>query len=290
MTLAGVTFRYPGAARDALAGVSFEVAAGEIVALAGDAGAGTSTLLLVATGFAPRLVGGTLTGARRMAGRCGIVFSRPWTQLTGLCSTVGDEVAFGPASLGLARERVLASAGRAMQRLGITHLAVRDPAQLSGGELQRVVVASVLALEPDLLALDDPAAELDPAGADALYGLLPALAAGGTAIVVATPDLERVARVATRAVVLADGRIVADGPTHLLEGTRVAAIARVHLLDVGGIRALDGLEPRIHGVLEESKKRPAGSVRPSPAAASRARGRLADDRGLGTRHRKSRTE
>jgi energy-coupling factor transporter ATP-binding protein EcfA2 len=226
MTLAGVTFRYPGAARDALAAVSFEVAAGEIVALAGDAGAGTSTLLLVATGFAPRLVGGTLTGARRMAGRCGIVFSRPWTQLTGLCSTVGDEVAFGPASLGLARERVLASAGRAMQRLGITPLAVRDPAQLSGGELQRVVVASVLALEPDLLALDDPAAELDPAGADALYGLLPALAAGGTAIVVATPDLERVARVATRAVVLADGRIVADGPTHLLEGTRVAAIAR----------------------------------------------------------------
>jgi energy-coupling factor transporter ATP-binding protein EcfA2 len=226
VALEGVAFRYPGAAREALSGVSLAVAAGEIVALAGDAGAGTSTLLLVATGFAPRLVGGTLTGTRRMAGRCGIVFSRPWTQLTGLCSTVGDEVAFGPASLGVAREPVLASAKRAMERLGITHLAMRDPAHLSGGELQRVVVASVLALEPDLLALDDPAAELDPAGADALYGLLPALASGGMAVLVATPDLQRAARVATRAVVLAAGRVVGDGPTHLLEGTSVAAIAR----------------------------------------------------------------
>jgi energy-coupling factor transporter ATP-binding protein EcfA2 len=226
VALHDAAFRYPGAARDALSGVSLAVAAGEIVALAGDAGAGTSTLLLVATGFAPRLVGGTLSGTRRVAGRCGIVFSRPWTQLTGLCSTVGDEVAFGPASLGLAREQVLAAAKRAMQRLGITRLAMRDPARLSGGELQRVVVASVLALEPDLLALDDPAAELDPAGADALYALLPTLAASGMAILVATPDLERAAGVATRAVVLAAGRVVADGPRHLLEGTAVAAIAR----------------------------------------------------------------
>jgi energy-coupling factor transporter ATP-binding protein EcfA2 len=226
VALENVAFRYPRTATEALAGVSLAVAAGEIVVVAGEVGAGASTLLLVATGFAPRLVGGTLTGTRRLTGRCGIVFSRPWTQLTGLCSTVGDEVAFGPASLGLARETVLASARRAMERLGITHLAARDPAHLSGGELQRVVVASVLALEPDLLALDDPAAELDPAGADALYGLLPSLATGGTAILVATPDLERAASVATRAVVLAAGRVVADGPTHVLAETGVAAIAR----------------------------------------------------------------
>jgi energy-coupling factor transporter ATP-binding protein EcfA2 len=245
LALERVSFAYPGASRPALDDVSLEVAAGEIVVVAGETGAGSSTLLLVATGFAPRLVGGTLTGVRTMAARHpGIVFSRPWTQLTGLCDTVRDEVAFGPASLGLPREAVLAAADRAIEWLGVAPLARRDPAHLSGGELQRVVVAAALALEPDLLALDDPAAELDPAGADTLYALLPQVAADGpTAIVVATPDLQRAARVATRAVVLDGGRLVADGlPRDVLPDTDVAAIARAagcpppYPLDVPALR------------------------------------------------------
>jgi len=212
VSLAAVTFTYPGVDRAALSDLSLDVAAGEIVAVAGAAGAGASTLLLVATGLAPRLIGGTLTGSRTIgARRCGIVFARPWTQLTGLCSTVRDEVAFGPASYGRPREEVLAAAARALEQLGIAHLAARDPAHLSGGELQRVVVAAALALEPDLLALDDPAAELDPDAADALYAMLPALGRAGTAILIATPDLERVGEVATRALALDRGRIVRDG-------------------------------------------------------------------------------
>lgn len=212
VSLAGVTFTYPGAERAALSDLSLEVMAGEVALIAGAAGAGASTLLLVTTGLAPRLVGGTLAGSRTIgARRCGIVFARPWTQLTGLCSTVRDEVAFGPASYGAPREAVLAAAARALEQLGIAHLAARDPAHLSGGELQRVVVAAALALEPDLLALDDPAAELDPDAADALYAMLPALARTGTAILIATPDLERAAAVATRAITLERGRIVRDG-------------------------------------------------------------------------------
>ena len=155
------------------------------------------------------------------------MFSRPWTQLTGLCSTVRDEVAFGPASYGLLKEEVLAAAERAMARLGVTHLAGRDPAQLSGGELQRVVVAAALAMAPDVLALDDPAAELDPEAADGLYATLPEIAAAGTAVLLATPDLDRAARVATRAWVLEGGRVVAQGaPGAVLDGTEVAAVAR----------------------------------------------------------------
>jgi len=223
-----VSFSYPGAERPALEAVSLEVLPGEVIAATGAAGAGTSTLLLVATGFAPRIVGGTLTGVRTIAAaRCGVVFARPWTQLTGLCPTVRDEVAFGPASRGLARADVRAAAERALERLGIAHLAARDPAQLSGGELQRVVVAAALALEPEVLALDDPAAELDPEAADALYDALPGLAAADAAVLLATPDLGRAARVATRAVAMADGRIVAEGaPEKVLTGTEVARLAR----------------------------------------------------------------
>lgn len=228
VALERVTFTYPGASRPALADVSLEIAAGDVIAVTGESGAGASTLLLVATGFAPRVVGGTLAGKRRVAARrCGVVFARPWTQLTGLCSTVRDEVAFGPASLGLPREAVLAAARHAMETLRIEQLAGREPSQLSGGELQRVVVAAALAMEPDVLALDDPAAELDPEAADALYAVLPVIAAAGTGVLLATPDSDRAGRVATRAVALASGRIVVEGaPREVLGDTDVARVAR----------------------------------------------------------------
>lgn len=212
VSMGGVSFRYAGAPVHALSDLSLEIGAGEIVLAAGRPGSGTSTLLLVAGGYAPRVVGGTLEGTRRLgARRPSIVFATPWTQLTGLCRTVAAEVAFGPASHGLERERIRAIVDRQLTRLGVSHLSGRDPATLSGGELQRVIVAAALALEPDLLLLDDPAAELDPAAADALYDLLGELGREGAAVVVATPDLERGARVASRAILLEAGRVIHDG-------------------------------------------------------------------------------
>jgi energy-coupling factor transporter ATP-binding protein EcfA2 len=207
-----LAYRYPGVARPALTDLTLAVERGEVVALAGAVGSGTSTLLLVAGGYAPRLLGGTLVGTRVSAARRpAIVFATPWTQVTGLFQSVRGEVAFGPASFAIPRARVLALTAEALERLGAAHLAGRDPADLSGGELQRVIVAGALAMEPDLLLLDDPAAELDPAGADALYALLPRLAERGVTVLVATPDYERAARVVTRALLLLDGRIVDDG-------------------------------------------------------------------------------
>jgi energy-coupling factor transporter ATP-binding protein EcfA2 len=209
----GCTFRYAGEDAPAIAGLDLEIGPGEVVALAGPAGAGSSTLLMLAGGFAPRLTGGVLDGViERHVRRSAIVFATPWTQLTGLAQTVRAEVAFGPASYGWPRDRVLGLADDAMRRLGVAPLADRDPVTLSGGELQRVVVASALAMEPDLLLLDDPAAELDPDGADALYDLLGVLGRGGTTVLVATPDTARAARAATRALRLEAGCVTADGP------------------------------------------------------------------------------
>ncbi|HVO34070.1 MAG TPA: ABC transporter ATP-binding protein [Gemmatimonadales bacterium] len=275
LALAGVTFTHPGADRAALRGVSLELTAGEIAMVAGAAGAGASTLLLVATGLAPRLVGGTLAGSRTIgARRCGIVFARPWTQLTGLCSTVEDEVAFGPASLGRPLAEVRAAASHAIRQLGIAHLAGRDPAHLSGGELQRVVVAAILALGPELLALDDPAAELDPAAADALYALLPSLAADGMTILIATPDVERAARVATRALVLEQGTVVADGrPADVLPVTEVGSLARAagcpppYPLDVPALLAR--IAPDAGGRAHDSSDAPPAGSGPDTGAIAR---------------------
>jgi energy-coupling factor transporter ATP-binding protein EcfA2 len=245
VTLESVGFTYPGASAPAVRGISLALEAGTVTGVTGPVGAGTSTLLLVAGGFAPRLTGGKLSGSRRLAAdRVGIVFATPWTQLTGLASTVRAEVAFGPASLGSARGAVLAVAEGAMRDLGVTHLADRDPATLSGGELQRVVVASVLAMEPQVLVLDDPAAELDPAGADALYALLPAIARRGAAVLVATPDVERLARVAERVLVMEAGGVARAGaPAAVLDDTDAARIAGLAgcpaplPLDVAGVLA-----------------------------------------------------
>ena len=208
-----VSYRYAGADSPALAELDFEVNGGELIAVTGPVGAGSSTLLMVAGGYAPRLIGGELGGERLLAAeRPAIVFATPWTQITGLCRSVFAEVAFGPASLGWPEPLVRSAARDALAWMGITHLAERDPAQLSGGEMQRVVVASALAMGPDLLLLDDPAAELDPLAANSLYELLGRLAGRGAAIMVATPDLDRARRVATRALRLETGRVVADGP------------------------------------------------------------------------------
>jgi energy-coupling factor transporter ATP-binding protein EcfA2 len=228
IALRHVEFRYPGVERPALAVDQLTVGRGEVVAVMGHVGAGCSTLLLVASGFAPRVTGGSLAGERELlAQRPALVFATPWTQLTGIAHTVLAEAAFGPVSQGLPRDVVLERTHAALAKLGVSHLAARDPATLSGGELQRSIVAAALAQDPDLLVLDDPAAELDPEGADRLYDLLPALALEERTILVATPDVERVARVCGRALVLERGRIVADGPPReVLRDGDVARIAR----------------------------------------------------------------
>ena len=243
------SFTYPGAERPALDGVTSLVGPGIVTLVTGPLGSGCSTLLLVAGGLAPHVTGGrrtgkvttlgldpaAATGRRALAGKVGLLLPTPWTQLSGLGFTVEEEVAFGPANLGRSRERIAESVDRAMRLAGVTHLARRDPLTLSGGELQRVMIAGVLAIEPQVYLLDEPAMELDPAGAAALYRLLPELSSRAT-VLVATTDLDRAVEIAGRILLLRDGRCIADGvPDDVLttdevvsarSSTTVASIAR----------------------------------------------------------------
>ena len=235
LTLEGVEFHYPATEAPALRDVSLAVAAGEIVALVGKVGAGASTLLLVAADLAPRITGGRLTGTVRRRARSGIVLPTPWTQLSGMAFTVWDEVAFGPANLGWPGREIARHVERALERLEIAALAERDPVTLSGGEVQRVILAGILAMDPDVVLLDEPTAELDPAGARALWRLVRVLAGEGKAIVVATSDLDAVPAVADRVAWLEQGAVRALGAPDLLAeeatceaglGTTVAGVWR----------------------------------------------------------------
>ena len=226
LTLEQVTYRYPGAPRPALREVELALAATEVVGLVGAGESGKTTLCLVASGLAPRSVGGTLTGRllidgedtsaqpiHALAARVGICFQNPHTQLSQVSDTVFEEVAFGPMNLGLDRLDVAARAEASLTALGIAELAERDPLRLSGGQMQLVAVAGLLAMSPDHLVLDEPTAQLDPQGKQLVVDALARLSAQGTTMLIAEHDTDLLARLCSRVIVIADGRIVAGGAT-----------------------------------------------------------------------------
>jgi len=235
LELRGVRYRYPGFERRALDGVDLTVGDGEIVGLTGPNGAGKSTLCLVAAGVAPGSVGGELEGevladggtlrGRRsweVASVVGLVFSDPEAQRTRIAATVLEEVAFGPMNLGLEVAETVDRAKAALAALGIERLAERDPGRLSGGETQLVAIASILAMRPHHLVLDEPVAELDPDGRRLVVVALRRLAADGTALLIAEHDPEVLSELCTRVVGIEGGGIVQAA----VSGMRAAAAMR----------------------------------------------------------------
>jgi len=226
LALADVGYRYAGATATALQGVTLRVEPGQVVGVVGPNDAGKSTLCLVAAGLAPGSIGGRLEGSVRLEGRetrelkpyeaaqrCGILFQNAATQQSGTAPTVFEEIAFGPRNLGLELAEVVERVEEALAVLGISGLVARDPHRLSGGEAQLVALASVVAMRPGALVLDEPTSQLDPAGTrlvgDALAHLATKL---GTAILIVEHKTSLLARLADEVVVLDAGRITAQGP------------------------------------------------------------------------------
>ena len=218
----GLRVRYPGRSTPALTDVDVGASPGERVGVAGRTGAGKSTLTLAVAGFLPRVVRATVEGSIRvdgvdparanasdLLGRVGIVFATPANQLSASKQSVREELAFGLENLGVPRAAMDRRIDDVLGRLGIAHLADREPFALSGGEQQRVAIASIVAMGTRVLTLDEPTAQLDPAGTDAVAELLAELARGGTTILVAEHD-PAVLGGTDRVVVLGGGRVAAD--------------------------------------------------------------------------------
>ncbi|WP_152043256.1 ABC transporter ATP-binding protein [Salinigranum salinum] len=221
----GVTFRYRDGDEPALRDVSCTVEEGSFVGVTGPADAGKTTFCRLLPGFVPSFFSGELAGTvtvgdrdattagiAALGERVGYVFENPFDQLTGAATTVMEEVAFGLEQRGISPDRLRSRARDELARVGVADLADRDPQTLSGGQLQRVAVASVLALDPDLLVLDEPTAELDPDGTEAVFDVASRLHADGYTVVVVSQDLQRLAPRADRLFVFDDGRLVRDAP------------------------------------------------------------------------------
>jgi cobalt/nickel transport system ATP-binding protein len=227
----------------ALDRVSLTVERGQSVALLGANGCGKSTLLKLLDGLlfpaagSYRAFGTDVTEdhleddqfSRAFRGRVGFIFQNSDAQV--FSPTVRDEVAFGPLNMGLEHAAAVARVDDTLAMLDITGLADRAPYQLSGGEKKRVAIASVLAMNPEVLLFDEPTAALDPRTQHWMVELIAELHAVGKTIVLATHDLEAVPLVADRCVVLGeDHRVARDGPTRavLEDVTLLQATNLVH--------------------------------------------------------------
>lgn len=208
-------FAYSDGTR-ALNGVSFEVSHGEAIAVVGANGAGKSTLLLHLNGLLSPSEGtvniggtpvtkGTLADIRRTVG---MVFQDPDDQL--FMPTVAEDVGFGPMNLGLPPDDVAARVDGALARVDALHLKERPPYRLSGGEKRAVAIATVLAMEPSILVMDEPSSGLDPRARRRLIRLL---ASFNHTRILATHDLDMAAELCERTIVLSAGAVVVDGPT-----------------------------------------------------------------------------
>ena len=216
----GLTFGYaPGA--EVLTGLDLTVRHGERVAVLGPNGAGKTTLMLHLNGLLRG--GGELEVAGLQVGRdtlpalrarVGLVFQDPDDQL--FMTTVAEDVGFGPRNLGLDEDAVAGRTAAALDAVRMGHAADRPPHQLSMGERRRVAIAGVLAMDPQLLVLDEPSANLDPRARRELLDLLAGL---DRTLLVVTHDLPFAAELCERAVVLSHGRIAADGPCEVLSAT-----------------------------------------------------------------------
>ncbi|MGW6456415.1 energy-coupling factor ABC transporter ATP-binding protein [Streptomyces sp. NPDC055078] len=214
----GLAYAYPDG-HQALFGVDLTVRRGERVALLGPNGAGKTTLVLhlngiLAGGVGTVSVAGLPVARRNLAEirrRVGIVFQDPDDQL--FMPTVREDVAFGPAASGLRGPELAARVAAALGRVGMAEYADRPPHHLSFGQRRRVAVATVLAMEPEILVLDEPSSNLDPASRRELADILRSL---DVTVLMVTHDLPYALELCPRAVILSEGVIAADGRTQEL--------------------------------------------------------------------------
>lgn len=225
LTVDRLTYHYPGTEAPAVRDVTTTVEPGVPLLVAGANGAGKSTLLAAMAGFAPHFFHGTITGDVMLDDRSmqntplaewvmqvGLVFSDPFNQISGARLTVFEEVAFGLENLGVPPAEIRARVGQILNAFGLAGLAERSPYALSGGQQQRVAIASILVLEPAVLALDEPTSQLDPVGTREVMTVLHDLASAGHAIALATHKIERARDIVGQALILSDGSAARQGP------------------------------------------------------------------------------
>src|SRR5690625_3214539 len=225
----GLKYKYPNTDKLALNDVSFEVKEGEFIGLVGRNKAGKSTLCFALAGLVPHFFSGGYGGKVIVNGlevrhhevgeistHVGLVFENPFSQMTGSKTNVFEEIAFGLENIGLERKQIVERVNTSLELLDITALKDKNPFDLSGGQMQRVAIASVIAMRPKILILDEPTSQLDPKGSEEVYEVVENLTNEGITIIMAEQKMDKIAEYADRIILLDDGRLIDfDSPSKI---------------------------------------------------------------------------
>jgi energy-coupling factor transport system ATP-binding protein len=223
LELKDVTFKYQLAKETILENISFSIEKGEFVALVGRNGVGKTTLCSIIRGLIPTFHTGTMSGQVLLNGldinemsigdialHIGFVFQNPFVQVSGVKQTVFEEVAYGLENLGVERSEIIRRVEEMLIQLNIDHLRSKHPMQLSGGQSQRVALASVLVMDPEILIIDEPTSQLDPQGTEEVFETIRLLKERKKTIILVEHKVDWVAEYADRILVINDKHIVKD--------------------------------------------------------------------------------
>ncbi|UCD95932.1 MAG: ATP-binding cassette domain-containing protein [Candidatus Bathyarchaeota archaeon] len=236
----GLTYTYPVATKPAVDGVSITIEKGEFAVLTGPSGCGKTTLCRCFNGLIPHFYRGDLRGQLQVTGldvketpihelalHVGLVFQNPENQLFAL--SVEKDVAFGLENLGMPRNEMQKQVDYALETSGISHLRLKAPHELSGGQQQRVAIAGIIAMQPEVMVLDEPTSFLDPLGAEKIFKVVRALnQEHHMTVILVEHRLDLAARYADHVIVMDRGKVILDG-----EPKDVLSSEKARLIGVG---------------------------------------------------------
>ena len=219
-----VNYKYPLEEKQALKNINIEIKKGEFWAVIGKNGSGKTTFCNMLRRFVPDFYKGELTGKimledkelkdysqKELVQKIGLVFQNPFTQISGVKDTVFEEIAYGLENLGLDKEEIISRVEKILKLLEIEKLRDRNPYDLSGGQKQRVALASIIAMNPDILVIDEPTSQLDPKGTEDIFKIINLMANEGKTIILVEHKLELIAEYAQNILVLDEGEIILSG-------------------------------------------------------------------------------
>ena len=219
-----VNYKYPLEDKQALKNINIEIKKGEFWAVIGKNGSGKTTFCNMLRRFVPDFYKGELTGKitledkelkdysqKELVQKIGFVFQNPFTQISGVKDTVFEEIAYGLENLGLDKEEIISRIEKILKLLEIEKLRDRNPYDLSGGQKQRVALASIIAMDPDILVIDEPTSQLDPKGTEDIFKIINLMANEGKTIILVEHKLELIAEYAQNILVLDEGEIILSG-------------------------------------------------------------------------------